>query len=1254
MTESRVMTMTLAGCPHNNSTHAAARGAFVRVRCSSARALGGDPSAGKHPDAQVPPARRASGSTHAPALKLGSAAAGSTTGTATATGLATGTVAAVAGSDGAPSTPARPSSSASTSAIAAMATIASTSTMATIATIATMASTRAETAPQAGSQAGAQAACMQVCSADSCSCPGSSSCPGSRSPSSSPSCSPAALPPPSSINNHHHHHDAVPVRNDDAHDDLVNTSASDTNPPLLRLHPHRQNHPSCSLPAFRTADLLHNPRPAAASSFHAPSQQQRHHHHHQASLVQHPQLVLPSSISSNPVPVPAQQRGPSVPDHIANAKANANVQVDAAVDAGADSESAPSSARAPPASSVASSLPNSPASVGGLPCRASSCHVAQQQPATWSSPSEYSPASCAETVLVDVHQTHSSSPSSPLTPSPPSPPSPSSLGAVPLKYLSRRAPASFCTSDGPSPAPTSRRLRVVHVADQSAAPRQSAVHTLATEDGRQGQRELRLSERQSPQSGSSDEGRHSPFHRPPNSYRLAIRRHSTQPSNPTFPARVPPIRSLRSSGSRKSLTKDMNVISRPYDMGQSFAHSPEEQSQSALEGRYAQAATTSSPSFHKSDSDRQDDTGDVFLRIAREESVPRSRDDDGDDTLTSMPGLRRSSHRRPLSTATTAAYHEPTSPRVIRRLSDQQDGTWPKYPEDDQASELSRTTTFRPAINREKAASTHPGDEILRTRSGGPHLRPSLTARSAVGADTSHEGSVYARRRASITENNSTAGGRTSTYKTSSGLSHGRNHGSSPLVKAVEFQSRSGSDMVHGLEGTESTASTTAPSTVWDELDDLKSRIHRLELTGKLPSTSGAAVSRHSEERPATATTTVTTMSLSPKRQGSRQSAEVPSTTSSQKESHPILHAALMNSRPFLSSEAFQALEAAANDAMALSSMMGGPGQSGTVSGAASVVGAGGGAATDRQLRRKAESVCRSLTELCVALGDGGATQQLLTLGTSPGVAQNDGPATPTISKSYSGFLPPPRRASVAEQISPGSSSPRALSKFEERRSLILNSTAALPIMRPTSSTPNTPVESNMPRRSSLMIARTRRPGADEPDIARTPSVLRSRRAGAEDAEESRQPLSTGRSRRGTVGENAYYENNFRPPSRAATDVNMLRGQGREYPLESQAASFDSLTQNASALSRRRFLSTNLHSSRPGGSPGSNGIIPRRHLDRQPAEHDMNDDLGDIPQRHGPPLSKGIAHARASSFSTRRTRDTFMSTNSSATTGAYR
>lgn len=462
-----------------------------------------------------------------------------------------------------------------------------------------------------------------------------------------------------------------------------------------------------------------------------------------------------------------------------------------------------------------------------------------------------------------------------------------------------------------------------------------------------------------------------------------------------------------------------------------------------------------------------------------------------------------------------------------------------------------------------------------------------------------------------------------------------------------------GTDGAHGLEGTESTASTTAPSTVWDELDDMKSRINRLELTGKLPSTSGAAVSGMSDERPATATTTVTTMSGSPKRQLNGQVAEASSTTSSQKEAHPVLHAALLKSKPFLNSGVYEALESAAKDAMALSSMMGSPGQPGPISSAASVIGTGGPAVTDRQLRRKADSVCRSLTELCVALGDGVGRPKSSGQSSPPALVQHDGPATPTVPKSYSG-LPAPRRLSVAEQGVPKSlSSPRALSKFEERRSSILYGTA-LPTPRSTGSTPTTPIEGNPQRRSSLMISRTRRAGTEEPELGRTPTVLRSRRAGTEEPEEGRQTSFYSRNRRGTVGEDGD-EGRFRPPSRAGTDVNMFRSHGRDHLPESQPTPLDNMSQIPSALPRRRFLSTNLHSSRLAGSPGSNTVSPRRYLDRQTADNEMGDNYGDSPvQRQAPPLSKGMAHTRTSSLSTRRNRDSVISTNSGAAISPYR
>ncbi|GAO13256.1 hypothetical protein UVI_02026020 [Ustilaginoidea virens] len=686
----------------------------------------------------------------------------------------------------------------------------------------------------------------------------------------------------------------------------------------------------------------------------------------------------------------------------------------------------------------------------------------------------------------------------------------------------------------------------------------------------------------------------------------------------------------------------MNFTPRPYELGETIAT----QFSSHSESRYRHDDAP----LHHTDLDRQDETGDVFMRIAREEPVHGLRGASNDDDASSVSGLRRTSHRRPLST-TVAAYHPSSPPRVRRRLSDQQDRPRPKYLEDDQGSELSRTTTTFRGFTREGAASAHPGEEISRIRSGLVNLRPSpLSARSVVGIDSSQDGSVYARRRASITESNNTLttiGGRTVGYK-ATGLNHGRNYGSSPLVKTVDYQSRVAAEVGHGMEGTESTASTTAPSTVWDELDDLKSRIHRLELTGKLPSTSGAAVSRLSDDRPATATTTVTTMSLSPKRQAAGQATEVSSTTACQKEAHPLLHAALFKSKPFLSPEVHQALESAANDAMALSSMMGAPGQPGPMSGAASTIGAPG-TLTDRQLRRKADSVCRSLTELCVALGDGLAQSNAPS--TLPVMAQHDGPATPTVLKSWSG-LPAPRRPSVAEQGLPksssSSSSPRVLSKFEERRSLMLGGTS---VPRTAGSAPTTPVEGNPTRRSSLLIARTRRAAAEEPDLGRTPTVLRSRRAGTEEPEDGRQSSLFFRHRRGTVGEDGEGAR-FRPPSRAGTDVNMVRGQGRELV---SGAHEGTSSPAPSALPRRRFLSTNLHSSRLAGPSASSAASPRRYADRPTGDADMDEGAGGSSlQRQGPPLSKGMVHARASSLSARRSRDNQGLNNTGAATGTYR
>ncbi|EMD00508.1 hypothetical protein BAUCODRAFT_144169 [Baudoinia panamericana UAMH 10762] len=164
--------------------------------------------------------------------------------------------------------------------------------------------------------------------------------------------------------------------------------------------------------------------------------------------------------------------------------------------------------------------------------------------------------------------------------------------------------------------------------------------------------------------------------------------------------------------------------------------------------------------------------------------------------------------------------------------------------------------------------------------------------------------------------------------------------------------------------------------TVWDELDDLKSRIKKLELTGKHPPTSGVAVSGSSSERPRTATTAPTTIDLSPKHE---QKSDGRPTTQSDSGAqavgalgatniHPTLHTALAKAKPLLNPTLYRTLEATAADALQLAAMTGSnTGPHGTTFSAASIINGG----SERHVRRKADTMCRNLTDLCLALCEG-------------------------------------------------------------------------------------------------------------------------------------------------------------------------------------------------------------------------------------------------------------------------------------------
>jgi hypothetical protein len=412
-----------------------------------------------------------------------------------------------------------------------------------------------------------------------------------------------------------------------------------------------------------------------------------------------------------------------------------------------------------------------------------------------------------------------------------------------------------------------------------------------------------------------------------------------------------------------------------------------------------------------------------------------------------------------------------------------------------------------------------------------------------------------------------------------SSFSTPRMYNSSPLVGRMAEPEVTPEPPVVAESTDDGTTSTTAPSTVWDELDDLKSRIRKLELTGKPPATSGAAVSRATAERPPTATTTATTISTSPKR-GRGASTSIVDTTSDAAhagEAHPLLHAALAKSKTALTPDLYKALENAASDALAVASMVGSVGQ--PISSAHSVIGVNGGSIADRQLRRKAESMCRSLTELCIALSD--ATTQLGATALARPMSRGK---ELQIQVEESEPSPRPLVASNITLDRTKQSPSRALSRLEARRSSLL-ATSALPSPRF-----NPPENNTTPTQSSLAGRRTS-------------IMLRRQRAGTEERENE---------------EDAP----FRAPSRATTEIGGLaRNPPREYtsqqPLPERAPS------TVSNLPARRQYFSNL-------SPSS--TIPtlssqRRYLDRSTPERDSNSVVGRLAEERGQRLPVSVSQS---------------------------
>ncbi|KAL8996267.1 MAG: hypothetical protein Q9169_004198 [Polycauliona sp. 2 TL-2023] len=464
---------------------------------------------------------------------------------------------------------------------------------------------------------------------------------------------------------------------------------------------------------------------------------------------------------------------------------------------------------------------------------------------------------------------------------------------------------------------------------------------------------------------------------------------------------------------------------------------------------------------------------DLFLHLARADSEVGNTSD-----KTKTIGRRGSdfgvSTQQPIRTARQWGSRPASSGREIA---------------EDKVSRWSRSGQFDSPMNsrysspREQkyAASAHPLDQRNhRYLPSDISAKPSFASprvQSYSNRETSPELPVSSGRRQSIA--GSRSGTRPRTYKPSA-RSHisGNYHDSSPIAHDTQLHQANPAD------GTESTTSTTAPSTVWDELDDLKSRIRKLELTGKLPSSSGAAIAGAANDRPRTATTTMTTASSSPKNKLQRNVSPEASTVKGTDTStlHPLLHSALAKAKPLIDPNAYGALESTAADALTLAAMIGAtePAGQNTSTQATSRV-------NDRQLRRKADSMCRGLTELCIALSEEKSSTETPTAGAQPGSKESlpDGTAD-----APSPDAPPRLRASSQDPDRPSS---RIISRLEARRTSLLafNSSPSAP---PQSNSQNdspvmqqhnvsTPTHPNpRPSRSSIPFHRRRRTAESSTD----------------------------------------------------------------------------------------------------------------------------------------------------------------------------
>jgi hypothetical protein len=173
-----------------------------------------------------------------------------------------------------------------------------------------------------------------------------------------------------------------------------------------------------------------------------------------------------------------------------------------------------------------------------------------------------------------------------------------------------------------------------------------------------------------------------------------------------------------------------------------------------------------------------------------------------------------------------------------------------------------------------------------------------------------------------------------------------------------EYSPKATRSSYHGPHDGADSVVSTVQSAVWDDMPgETKSHVMHQANNRQFQSTTGMS------ERPRTATTTITTVSSSPKFPMGLKSTLVEGKLLPQHQDsslHPILHQSLARCKEHVNVSLYRALEKAANDALDLAAY-------------SRIPSSPTGPVMDRALKRKADNLCRNLTDLCISLAESSA-----------------------------------------------------------------------------------------------------------------------------------------------------------------------------------------------------------------------------------------------------------------------------------------